>query len=469
MSFARKCLLRPKNRPRPPNGATSAVEYRLLARPDADILCMESTPETPDCRNRLVKIADYYNNQWQVVEEYDSGGTVKRKYLYGNYIDEVLYSWGASPSDPRTYYVHDHLYSPVALVNYAGTVVERYEYDVYGKPTIYTAPGPDGTWLTSDDVVGEVSAQDNCYLFTGRSIDVLDGNLLKLQYNRNRYYDYDSGRWSSQDPVGYIDGLNVYEYVRSAPLTFTDSAGQAAIVYGPAMIAHMGPVDADGNWGNYHAERDWLRNTPVFRAERISWVFPCYQASVEFPRVFTLDTQIDYVAPGAIVPSGARNTYIVDVSLSNLVRMHEWGHHAITSTLFEDYLGAAYDTIVAHVRSCGCTLDKARSRAAEVELAVAVTLGEFYEGMSHKYNTELDEKHGKLHDDDGKPLPAVLKRPLPGPGNVELWVPDDYAVRFQVIQDQIMAALPIAMSTNEAQQLLREVIESAGTCTGPVP
>jgi len=166
-----------------------------------------------------------YNNNWQVVEEYDGGGTVKRKYLYGNYIDEVLYSWGASPSDPRTYYVHDHLYSPVALVTYAGAVVERYEYDAYGKPTIHTDPGPDGTWLTSDDVVGEVSAQDNCYLFTGREVDVLDGSLLKLQYNRNRYYDYYAGRWLTQDAVGYVDGLNLYKYGRGVPLLVVDPDG----------------------------------------------------------------------------------------------------------------------------------------------------------------------------------------------------------------------------------------------------
>ncbi len=35
------------------------------------------------------------------------------------------------------YYVHDHLYSPVALVDGVnGDVAERYEYDAYGKVTI---------------------------------------------------------------------------------------------------------------------------------------------------------------------------------------------------------------------------------------------------------------------------------------------------------------------------------------------
>jgi len=34
---------------------------------------------------------------------------------------------------------HDHLYSPCVVFNGIGTVIERYEYDVYGKAKILTA------------------------------------------------------------------------------------------------------------------------------------------------------------------------------------------------------------------------------------------------------------------------------------------------------------------------------------------
>ena len=37
------------------------------------------------------------------------------------------------------YYLHDHLYSPAALTDSNGTVVERYEYDAYGEPNIMDA------------------------------------------------------------------------------------------------------------------------------------------------------------------------------------------------------------------------------------------------------------------------------------------------------------------------------------------
>ena len=39
-------------------------------------------------------------------------------------------------------------------------------------------------------------------MFTGRQVDILDGGALKIQYNRNRYYDYYTGRWTTQDPAG---------------------------------------------------------------------------------------------------------------------------------------------------------------------------------------------------------------------------------------------------------------------------
>jgi len=124
-------------------------------------------------------------------------------------------------------------YSPAALLNSAGTVVERYEYDAYGKPRIL-----DADFAVDADQKSDV---DNPYLFTGRNADRLDNGSLWLQYNRNRYYSYSLGRWMTRDPLGvvpnafgmnpfnitgeYKDGMNIYEYVRSNPLLLTDSWG----------------------------------------------------------------------------------------------------------------------------------------------------------------------------------------------------------------------------------------------------
>jgi len=132
----------------------------------------------------------YYNYKWQVLGEYDDNDTFKGTYVYGNYIDEVLYK------PMLIYYVHDHLYSPAALVSFAATVIERYEYDAYGNCYVLEpnfAPDPDGE-----------SDYGNPYLFTGRRVDILDSGSLKIQYNRNRYYDYYTGRWLTHDPLGFL-------------------------------------------------------------------------------------------------------------------------------------------------------------------------------------------------------------------------------------------------------------------------
>jgi len=96
------------------------------------------------------------------------------------------------------------------------TVLERYEYDAYGNPTIWNA---DFTTERANSNYG------NPYLFTGRRADYLDSGSLKIQYNRNRYYDYYSGRWLTHDLLGHIDGMNLYEYVLSNPILWTDSYG----------------------------------------------------------------------------------------------------------------------------------------------------------------------------------------------------------------------------------------------------
>jgi uncharacterized protein RhaS with RHS repeats len=88
------------------------------------------------------------------------------------------------------FYVHDHLYSPAALAAWAGTMVERYEYDAYGSPSIL-----------EPNFAGK-SDYGNPYMFTGRRVDLLDNGSLTLQYNRHHYYHYYTGRWTTHDPMG---------------------------------------------------------------------------------------------------------------------------------------------------------------------------------------------------------------------------------------------------------------------------
>jgi len=105
---------------------------------------------------------NYFNPEWQVLAEYDNSNNLQRYYVYGNYIDEPLVMRRQSDSEDF-YYAGDHLYSTVALIGYvdpAWVVVERYEYDAYGK---MTRLDPDFTTWSGTEA-------GNPYFFTARRL-----------------------------------------------------------------------------------------------------------------------------------------------------------------------------------------------------------------------------------------------------------------------------------------------------------
>jgi RHS repeat-associated protein len=63
----------------------------------------------------------------------------------------------------------------------------------------------------------------NATTYTGRSLDTETG----LYYYRNRYYHAQLGRFVGRDPIGYEDGVNLYQFVRSMPTQATDPLGNA--------------------------------------------------------------------------------------------------------------------------------------------------------------------------------------------------------------------------------------------------
>ena len=76
------------------------------------------------------------NGVSQVVEEYQSDGTVVASYVYGN--DLISQDRGGT----RTYYISDAIGSTRALVNQDGNVVATYTYDAYGRELSSTGTVP---------------------------------------------------------------------------------------------------------------------------------------------------------------------------------------------------------------------------------------------------------------------------------------------------------------------------------------
>ncbi|MCF7957193.1 MAG: hypothetical protein K9M57_01955 [Phycisphaerae bacterium] len=152
---------------------------------------------TYDALGRRIMVEDpiadtsttYYYDGWRVLSEFEADTsstpepTIQRDFTWGNYLDEALVMTSTVSSvSTDHYYAHNHLYSPVALLDSAGAIEEYYEYDAYGQMTAYTDAGTDGNWLTADDTIASHSAQASPIAFTGQRLDFKrDRSYLKGQ------------------------------------------------------------------------------------------------------------------------------------------------------------------------------------------------------------------------------------------------------------------------------------------------
>jgi RHS repeat-associated protein len=157
----------------------------------------------------------YYYDASRIIEDRNSLAVTSQTYVYGNYIDEVL----TMDAGGNTYYYHQNaLWSVEAITDGAATPVERYAYDAYGGATVTDGTGtpvPQNAWGTPH------SAISNPWMFTGRQLDEETG----LYYYRERFYDPVKGRFIQRDPDGYVDGMNLYQYVESNPINSIDPTG----------------------------------------------------------------------------------------------------------------------------------------------------------------------------------------------------------------------------------------------------
>jgi RHS repeat-associated protein len=148
------------------------------------------------------------NNQQQyaqVIEEYQTNGTVNTTYTHG---------WDLISQDDgtnRIYYQVDGLGSTRLMTDNNGSIVVEYDYDAYGNLT------------------RKVGDADNNYLFAGEQFEeAVDGYYL-----RARYYDTNTGRFASTDPFeGYLNQpvtLHNYFYAGGNPVNAIDPSGRVTI------------------------------------------------------------------------------------------------------------------------------------------------------------------------------------------------------------------------------------------------
>ncbi len=150
-----------------------------------------------------------------VIEEYEDGVlTVSYDHepgLYGNLLSE-------NRNGVTSYYHYDGRGDTVALTDDAGNVTDTKEYDAWGN------------------VVASTGSTVTQYQFSGRQ-----GYQTGIAgvYVRARMYQPTIARWRSVDPIGFADGLNIYQMAHNSPTQAFDPAGLFCV---PLITTSTGPT-----------------------------------------------------------------------------------------------------------------------------------------------------------------------------------------------------------------------------------
>jgi RHS repeat-associated protein len=135
-----------------------------------------------------------------------SGGTDLRYYVHTP-AGMLLYSIEAADGE-RRFYHFDEAGNTTALTNAQGNVIAAYAYAPYGA------------------VLQSSGSADNPFTFGGL-FGVYQEGSTGLYYMRARYYDSETGRFVSRDPVQSFspEQLNPYQYALGNPLRHADPTG----------------------------------------------------------------------------------------------------------------------------------------------------------------------------------------------------------------------------------------------------
>ncbi|NGX56370.1 MAG: tRNA3(Ser)-specific nuclease WapA [Candidatus Anoxychlamydiales bacterium] len=103
--------------------------------------------------------------------------------------------------------IHD-ISGNVTTLIYNSSLYEHYRYSAFGERKVITS------W-------GSYLSTNNPWQFSSKRKDE-ESNLI---YFGRRYYDPELGRWLTCDPLGFVDGMNLYAYVFNDPLNNEDLYG----------------------------------------------------------------------------------------------------------------------------------------------------------------------------------------------------------------------------------------------------
>ncbi len=133
--------------------------------------------------------------------------TPETRYLWGQAVDQLFAQETIDDGEPEDvlYPVIDNLHSVRSLVEYDGDIAATYSYDTYGNVMA---------------LVGSVT--DSRFFYTCQEYDL----STDLYYYNARWYDPATGKFISEDPIGYSAGdANLYRYCGNGPIIHVDPTG----------------------------------------------------------------------------------------------------------------------------------------------------------------------------------------------------------------------------------------------------
>lgn len=197
--------------------------------------------------------------------------------LSAGYTGDGLRAWKQN-STARTYFLYDGIvpvvemdntgavsatnsFGPFGLVSRReGTTSVFYSFDSEGN--VAHRSNASGTVLSNHllDAYGAVKSGTITEPFgykaqVGYYTDVETG----LQLLTHRYYDPNTGRFLTRDPIGYDGGINLYSYVTNNPTNWIDPLGWAKLIYwraqGDSKFGHISLLLDDGTYISYWPSR----------------------------------------------------------------------------------------------------------------------------------------------------------------------------------------------------------------------
>lgn len=194
----------------------------------------------------ILQASYVYNGQGQRVKKVEATGA-QRTFVFhyglnGELLGETVYDNLGAKIQERDYIWLDTLPLAQSERNFSGMTITSSSFayihaDQLNTPRVASDSSQTVVWRWDSDAFGVGDADTDPDLdtnlvnirlrFPGQYYDQESG----LHYNYFRYYDPNTGRYITSDPLGLVPSLNTYAYVDSNPLSFIDPTGLAKCVY----------------------------------------------------------------------------------------------------------------------------------------------------------------------------------------------------------------------------------------------